>query len=126
MGKANQRSACELRAARQVLQPKSLQPKSLQPKSPTLIYRAEIMLARMIGYVQLARNFLIHRFRGSKHIDIISEPRPEERAPRSGLPDFSVEIGDSRFRFARLEGRSQASRANVHRSRRRASHGSSG
>src|ERR1700722_7264415 len=33
---------------------------------------------------------LVHRFRGSNHIDIVNQPRPEERAPRSGLPDFGI------------------------------------
>ena len=30
----------------------------------------------------------VSRFRGSNHIDTINQPRPEERAPKSGLPDF--------------------------------------
>jgi hypothetical protein len=31
---------------------------------------------------------LVGRFRGSNRIDTIHQPRPEERAPKSGLPDF--------------------------------------
>ena len=52
---------------------------------------------------------LAHRFRSSNHIDIISKPRPEERA------------------FARVsKDGHRRDRASVHPSRRRASHGSSG
>ena len=32
----------------------------------------------------------VNRFRGSNHIDSINRPRPEERAPKSGLPDFGI------------------------------------
>jgi hypothetical protein len=31
---------------------------------------------------------VLHRFRSLNHIDITDRPRPEERAPKSGLPDF--------------------------------------
>jgi hypothetical protein len=34
----------------------------------------------------------MHRFRGSNHIDIAIQPRPEERAPKSGLPDFGISM----------------------------------
>jgi hypothetical protein len=54
------------------------------------------------------------------------KPRPEERAPKSGLPDFGIslvsKIGNSRFRSARLEGQPHAY---DHASRRHAGHGSS-
>src|SRR5712664_4558715 len=31
---------------------------------------------------------LVQRFHGTNHIDFIPQPRPEESAPKSGLPDF--------------------------------------
>jgi hypothetical protein len=32
----------------------------------------------------------VQRFQLQNHIDIIDQPRPEERAPKSGLPDFGT------------------------------------
>jgi hypothetical protein len=34
--------------------------------------------------------YLLLRFRSLNHIDITVRPRPEERAPKSGLPDFGI------------------------------------
>src|SRR5713101_8171689 len=35
-----------------------------------------------------AKRGLAQRFDSKNHVDIIHQPRPEERAPKSGLPDF--------------------------------------
>jgi hypothetical protein len=34
----------------------------------------------------------VGRFRGSNRIDTIHQPRAEERAPKSGLPDFGISM----------------------------------
>src|SRR5713101_5688801 len=35
-----------------------------------------------------AKRGLAQRFDSKNHVDILHQPRPEERAPKSGLPDF--------------------------------------
>jgi hypothetical protein len=39
-----------------------------------------------------ARLDLVGHFQGSNDIDTIHRPRPDERAPKSGLPDFGISM----------------------------------
>src|SRR5258705_6812468 len=70
-------------------------------------------------YSGLAHNSdLVQRFHGTNHIDFIPQPRPEERAPKSGLLDFgnqkvsksaTADFDARVLRLSKDEGRPQAS-----------------
>jgi hypothetical protein len=72
----------------------------------------------------------LHRpFLAGKGELIINQPRPEERAPKSGLPDFGISMvsksATADFDSRVSKGGHRRGRAGGHPSRRRASHGSS-
>jgi hypothetical protein len=96
----------------------------------SVVLRTPAQSRREWNYRSLLDLKLVPRFPGSNHIDIINQPRPEERAPKSGLPDFGISMvpksATADFDARVSKDGHRRDRAGGDPSRRRASHGSSG